>query len=129
MASVTSWNRLEIHCRDTTLAESVQCRIHDPLWLLARQWQVGEFTGDDAGSPVQARARLDVRTLGWYSHDGRPAAAFDPLGEPLEARIEREAAPVGDLRLAIAGGRRLLGFRSEERRVGKECRSRWSRYH
>ena len=23
----------------------------------------------------------------------------------------------------------LTGFRSEERRVGKECRSRWSPYH
>ena len=23
----------------------------------------------------------------------------------------------------------LVGFRSEERRVGKECRSRWSPYH
>ena len=23
----------------------------------------------------------------------------------------------------------FLGFRSEERRVGKECRSRWSPYH
>jgi hypothetical protein len=110
MASVTSWNRLEIHCRDATLAESVRCRVHDPLWLLARQWQVGEFAGDDGGSAVHARARLDVRTLGWYAHDGGPAAAFDPLAEPLEARVEREAAPAGDLRLAIAGGRRLLGF-------------------
>ena len=25
--------------------------------------------------------------------------------------------------------RRFLGIRSEERRVGKECRSRWSPYH
>src|SRR2546425_10161615 len=25
--------------------------------------------------------------------------------------------------------RRLVGLRSEERRVGKECRSRWSPYH
>ena len=24
---------------------------------------------------------------------------------------------------------RFLGWRSEERRVGKECRSRWSPYH
>ena len=24
---------------------------------------------------------------------------------------------------------RIMGFRSEERRVGKECRSRWSPYH
>jgi hypothetical protein len=110
MASVTSWNRLEIHCRDATLAESLRGRIHDPLWLLARQWQVGEFTGDDGGSPVQARARLDNRLLGWYARNGGTAAAYDPAAEPLEARVEREAAPPGDLRLAIAGGRRLLGF-------------------
>ena len=30
---------------------------------------------------------------------------------------------------AIAAGFSRLGFRSEERRVGKECRSRWSPYH
>src|SRR3712207_7258613 len=30
----------------------------------------------------------------------------------------------------VLGGRKLLGRkRSEERRVGKECRSRWSPYH
>ena len=110
MASVTSWNRLEIHCRDTTLVESLQVRVHDPLWLLARQWQVGEFTGDDGGSPVQARVRIDHRELGWYAANGGAAAAYDPAAEPLEARVEREPAPPGDLRLAIAGGRRLLGF-------------------
>ena len=26
-------------------------------------------------------------------------------------------------------GKKVLMFRSEERRVGKECRSRWSPYH
>ena len=26
-------------------------------------------------------------------------------------------------------GARIIGCRSEERRVGKECRSRWSPYH
>src|SRR5256886_14103531 len=33
--------------------------------------------------------------------------------------------------LALAGVLRLFlrGWRSEERRVGKECRSRWSPYH
>src|ERR1043165_2521698 len=29
----------------------------------------------------------------------------------------------------LDGGARYLGNRSEERRVGKECRSRWSPYH
>ena len=28
-----------------------------------------------------------------------------------------------------AGSIRIAGMRSEERRVGKECRSRWSPYH
>src|SRR2546430_6096082 len=31
--------------------------------------------------------------------------------------------------VAIAGGTDALARRSEERRVGKECRSRWSPYH
>ena len=33
------------------------------------------------------------------------------------------------LRDAIAEYSKRLGRRSEERRVGKECRSRWSPYH
>ena len=32
---------------------------------------------------------------------------------------------VGGIMLVVIG----LGVRSEERRVGKECRSRWSPYH
>src|SRR5215208_8351868 len=40
-------------------------------------------------------------------------------------RRERRAAAV----LRPAGGRRPGGRRSEERRVGAECRSRWAPYH
>ena len=32
-------------------------------------------------------------------------------------------------KLVICTGRQLSQVRSEERRVGKECRSRWSPYH
>ena len=39
----------------------------------------------------------------------------------------------GVLRFSLSGFRACLGLgleqRSEERRVGKECRSRWSPYH
>ena len=35
----------------------------------------------------------------------------------------------GKLRLTVALLNRFLLLRSEERRVGKECRSRWSPYH
>ena len=35
-----------------------------------------------------------------------------------------------DLEVVLTGDkRRILTTRSEERRVGKECRSRWSPYH
>src|SRR3712207_9551416 len=34
-----------------------------------------------------------------------------------------------ETRLELPPGRHTLQLRSEERRVGKECRSRWSPYH
>ena len=42
---------------------SVAARVFDPLWLMARQWQVGEFQGEDAGSPVIARVRAVTAPL------------------------------------------------------------------
>src|SRR5256885_6017516 len=41
-------------------------------------------------------------------------------------------APLGPMTMMISPGatvRLILSMRSEERRVGKECRSRWSPYH
>ena len=64
MPSITSWNRLEPRTRSPSLL-GIEARIHDPLWLLARQWQFGEFLGEDAGSPVSVRVR------GAWSNIGR----------------------------------------------------------
>jgi len=61
------------------------------------------------------------------------AAAFVKLADAAIADISRRGK-----RVVVAGGtglwirallRGLLAARSEERRVGKECRSRWSPYH
>src|ERR1035437_5855273 len=43
-------------------------------------------------------------------------------------QVAEIAEPEGQLRL-VDSGCKLLAIRSEERRVGKECRSRWSPYH
>ena len=40
-----------------------------------------------------------------------------------------ETDPVYEQLRIAAGEESSLAFRSEERRVGKECRSRWSPYH
>ena len=44
------------------------------------------------------------------------------------AGFETKLTPKGEIR-GIKRGAKLGLLRSEERRVGKECRSRWSPYH
>ena len=45
---------------------------------------------------------------------------------PLADRVVIKTVEVEE---TTKGGLILTGSRSEERRVGKECRSRWSPYH
>src|SRR5215472_6069532 len=92
-ASVTAWTRLEPQPRDATMARSLQAQIRDPLWMLARQWQVGEFLGDDAGSPVQATLGIESQAITGYraGPPGGPVAAFDPA---LPAETHAERSPV-----------------------------------
>ncbi len=57
--SITTWTRLEPDTQTgrpaLDLEEGVAARLADPLWLLGRQWQMGELAGEDAASPVTAR--------------------------------------------------------------------------
>jgi hypothetical protein len=48
------WTRLEPQSRGGNPSPGLEARMHDPLWLLARQWQFGEFHGEDAGTPLTA---------------------------------------------------------------------------
>src|SRR6266545_4987546 len=59
MPSITFWTRLEPFSRREDIDLGLQARTHDPLWLLARQWQTAEFQGEDAGTPVQARLLVE----------------------------------------------------------------------
>ncbi len=121
MPSITSWMRLEPRSRDAEMNTSLQARIYDPLWLLARQWQLGEFQGEDNGSPVIARWRAEAAPLTRY-HSGAmaPNTRVDAPGYnrgiPLETLVEREAVrPATDqttkpekLRLAAEAGQQFL---------------------
>ena len=44
------WQRVEPSVLNDDIKGSLQGAIHDPLWLLSRQWQMGEFRGEDAGT-------------------------------------------------------------------------------
>ena len=120
MTSVTSWTRLEPRSRNPSLA-GAEARLGDPLWLLGRQWQVGELQGEDAGSPAAARITGRVGTLSRFAtgdpqaDSGRP---YTPASEPLEALVEHEpVAPPGrgNVRLAAELG---LAFWHELDAVG-----------
>jgi hypothetical protein len=109
---------LEPRCRDDRLNEAVQARIYDPLWMLARQWQVAEFQGEDTGSPVVARWRGDSAPVTRYyagaiKKDTRVyAPRYDARAMPLEALVERQplhgATNQGSLRLAVESGMHFL---------------------
>ena len=49
--------------------------------------------------------------------------------DEIHPRVLRELAEAIAEPLSVVYQRSLLTGRSEERRVGKECRSRWSPYH
>ena len=109
MASITFWTRLEPHSRLDDIDVGLQAQTHDPLWLLARQWQTGEFQGEDAGTPVLAKLRLERSPLARF----RPGPTGKPqpyrTDVPLETLVEREpvqrfADPRRDLRVAADAG-------------------------
>lgn len=111
MPSITYWNRLEPRARSTDLANALAARVRDPAWLLTRQWQLGEFQGEDAASPayVRVRARL-TRMTAW----GAPGAAPSKLDAdaPIESPLTAEPFARDDLSLAVELGAtldRLLG--------------------
>ena len=49
---ITIWNRLEGRPRAEKFDRALRAEVRDALWMLTRQWQIGEFHGDDAGSPI-----------------------------------------------------------------------------
>src|SRR5262249_4607025 len=87
--------RLEPRVRNVDMAAGLQARVYDPLWLLARQWQAGQFQGEDNGSPAAARWRGEISPISRF-HAGPLSGStiegrrFDTRTMPLETIVERE---------------------------------------
>jgi hypothetical protein len=111
--AITLWNRLEGQPRTDDFDRALKAEIRDPLWMLTKQWQMGEFEGDDAGSPISAKLHMATTELTRYSAAGHsPQRLAADL--PLEARVEQLSIPFAagglprsfDIRLLL--GRRWL---------------------
>jgi len=100
--AITAWNRLETRPRSKDFSRSLRAEVRDPLWMLTRQWQMGELEAEDAGSPIDARlatSRLAIDRVQLGTQAPQPYA--DEV--PLEAMVERERVPFTHaLRLQVA---------------------------
>ncbi|MBL8683807.1 MAG: hypothetical protein JNK05_31835 [Myxococcales bacterium] len=119
MASITYWNRLEPIVRSDAIVRSLRAEIRDPLWLLTRQWQLGEFQGEDAASPAWIEVHTSETPIDEWSARGGPLHGLDAdaplealfagasaLDESLETRAE--LGGIFEDELVAAGGSRAL---------------------
>ena len=89
--------RIEPRCRQDDFGRGIQARTADPLWMLARQWQTGEFLGEDAGSPINVTIRYSAQAIDRIqTFDGCELKDTHQDGSdiPLEVLVEQEDAPL-----------------------------------
>ncbi|MCB0629569.1 MAG: hypothetical protein R2824_19700 [Saprospiraceae bacterium] len=98
--------RLEGRSRNPDNEDALAMRIADPLWMLGRQWQFGEFRAEDNGSPVGVVGNYHKEKLGHYSLGG--STARQPVKSvPVEARVEAMAVGNKDLRSKVRIGQKF----------------------
>src|SRR4051794_27126480 len=81
----TYFLRLEPRSTSGSLEPGLAARVGDPLWLLGRQWQLGELLADDAGSPTSIELAAETAALarvGMLGQAGRKP--YDPTTHPLD---------------------------------------------
>jgi hypothetical protein len=90
--AITAYNRLEPRARTEDFTRSLRAEVRDPLWLVTRQWQMGELEAEDAASPIDARLATRIAPFDRVSIAG---GAPEPYAHdiPLEVAVEREAFP------------------------------------
>lgn len=86
----TTWNRLEGSPYKEDDVSPYEFRVRDPLWMLSRQWQMGNFEAEDNGSPITVYCNYTAsKVLGVKGTDDTSKYQEFELDElPLEAHIE-----------------------------------------
>ncbi len=90
--AITAYSRLEPRARTEDFTRSLRAEIRDPLWMLTRQWQMGELEAEDAGSAIDARlltTQAHVDRVALLGNSGRQYNS----GMPLETMVEQERVP------------------------------------
>jgi len=84
-----AWNRLEPRARKQDFDDVLRCAVHDPLWMLTRQWQFGEFQGEDTGSAIFAKIKMQSTQITRYKSVNEAKETYtDSI--PAETKVESE---------------------------------------
>lgn len=124
--SVTTWTRLEPDTQtgdpQQDLAFGIAARLGDPLWLLGRQWQMGELQGEDAGSPIVAQLSASS-----FAIDHVDAASvgtpYSLASTAVDAYIESDGGGP-DLRARASGGAAFLDQLAETKLLQYQVNAR-----
>ena len=85
MIRAQTWYRVEPDDLAFDLDSGIAAQLADPLWLLGRQWQLGEHQGEDLASPVQVSFALRSLRV-----QGEAGLRGDPSRAPLAAVVQGE---------------------------------------
>jgi hypothetical protein len=107
LPTITLWNRLEGRPRTHDFNRSLKAEVRDALWMLTRQWQMGEFQGDDAGSPIFAKIHMEMSRFDAYQASTATPKPFS-YDLPLETQVEQRPIPFQRGSQSIALDIRLL---------------------
>jgi hypothetical protein len=106
IASITAYNRLESSPRAVDFDRSLRSEVRDPLWMLTRQWQFGEFQGEDAATAVTTQVLGEHTAMSSVNFPGNSSFPFDET-IPLETTVESEKL-LPDLFLAVQMARYFI---------------------
>lgn len=112
--SLTIWSRLEVQPTTPDYAPALAAGIADPLWMLTRQWQFGEYGGEDAGSPIAVKLEAEEAVLARYlagplgSDPASKATDYNPAGQPLETLVEAESPEMAGPLAGVWAGQQFL---------------------
>lgn len=86
--------------------DNLAMRTADPLWMLGRQWQFGEFVGEDNGSPISVVGHFFKRRIEHCTQ--YPGKLSIPLLEkPLEVVVEAMHIRPTDLKSKVKIGQQF----------------------
>lgn len=111
MTRVPGWTRIEPDRRATGVAAGARIPLADPLWLLGRQWWVGELDGADGGAPIRAEVAVAIEPIADAHRGSGPRVPWQTRARPVD-HLLREPTAAGRTarRRALVRGRLLLGM-------------------